>query len=146
MAQPDYSCPELAQLVSGLSAAGCVLSVSMPAGRLVHGDEGGDDKPAMWVSDDPAPAGLWPLLRAEHPRSGLWPLLLDTLSSDPRRPWDDGELWPSSMSHPTDHVDQDVLRRLPGQLTYANLHQPIVLPFLPGLRRSQLHSRASGRR
>jgi hypothetical protein len=70
---------------------------------LVHGDEGDDDKPAMWVSDDPAPAGLWPVLRAEHPRSGLWPLLLDTLSSDPRRPWDDGELWPASMSHPGDH-------------------------------------------
>jgi hypothetical protein len=34
-------------------------------------------RPAFWLSDAPATATLWARLRAEHARSGLWPLLLE---------------------------------------------------------------------
>lgn len=32
--------------------------------------------PMCWLTDEPVPAGLWGQLRAEHHRSGLWPLLV----------------------------------------------------------------------
>lgn len=32
--------------------------------------------PMCWLTDEPVRAGLWRELRAEHPRSGLWPLLV----------------------------------------------------------------------
>ncbi|GHJ47949.1 hypothetical protein Cs7R123_52910 [Catellatospora sp. TT07R-123] len=85
-----------------VEAPGDGLAAMLPEGRLVYGGEGGDDQPALWVGDGPAPAGLWTALLAEHERSGLWPLLLDHLSADARRPWDDGELWPADMSDPAD--------------------------------------------
>lgn len=83
----------MSELPSRLAA----LSVSLPAGRPVHGDEGDADEPAMWVSEAPATAELWRALLGEHPRSGLWPLLLDSLHGSPGRPWDDGELWPAPL-------------------------------------------------
>ncbi|MGI5174846.1 DUF4253 domain-containing protein [Dactylosporangium sp. CA-152071] len=86
----------LAALPDALAAAGVVL----PEGRLVHGNEGEDDQPTMWVSDGPATRQLWTALRAAHEKSGLWPLLLDHLRGDTARPWDDGELWPADMSDP----------------------------------------------
>ena len=33
-------------------------------------------------------------LADRFPATGLWPLVLGTLASDDRRPWDDGELGP----------------------------------------------------
>ncbi|MBU2664889.1 DUF4253 domain-containing protein [Actinoplanes bogorensis] len=78
-------------------------SLDLPPGRLVHGDEGDDEKPAMWVSDGPATGDLWRSLRAAQPATGLCPLLLDHLTGDPRRPWDDGELWPGDVTSPSDH-------------------------------------------
>ncbi|MFE7528449.1 DUF4253 domain-containing protein [Kitasatospora sp. NPDC057542] len=33
--------------------------------------------PALWVSDGPAPEGVWQRLHRDHPRSGLWPLLVE---------------------------------------------------------------------
>ena len=38
--------------------------------------------PVLWITDDPVPeaARLWARLLREHPRSGLWPLLLVTLA------------------------------------------------------------------
>jgi hypothetical protein len=50
--------------------------------------------PAFWVSDDPVPARLWSRLRAEHPRSGLWPVLLD----DSRQSWSAGLVAPESAA------------------------------------------------
>jgi hypothetical protein len=59
------------------------LPDGLPAGKLVvPAPEFSDDEaalePVLWVSDRPVPdAGdLWARLRAEHPRSGLWPLPL----------------------------------------------------------------------
>jgi len=76
-------------------APGKSLSVTLPDGTLVwpelsfpqHTPPAG---PAFWVSDEPAPPGLWARLRAEHSRSGLWPVLLD----DTTQPWTAGQIAP----------------------------------------------------
>ncbi|MFC9457692.1 hypothetical protein [Streptomyces sp. NPDC056983] len=60
----------------------------LPPGRTVTSDEGNGDAQLLWLSDRPATAELWTRMHADHPRSGLWPLLLDPL--DPN----DGELRP----------------------------------------------------
>ncbi|MFF4815624.1 DUF4253 domain-containing protein [Kitasatospora sp. NPDC001309] len=74
--------------------------VPLPPGRPVVGDEGAGTQPLLWISDGPAPAGLWAELHRAHPRSGLWPLLLSPLSAgDPDfRPWLSGELFPEHVS------------------------------------------------
>ncbi|CAL9492688.1 hypothetical protein SUDANB95_03250 [Actinosynnema sp. ALI-1.44] len=86
-------------------AAGRSLSVPLPPGRAVSSAEEDGDRPAFWLSDAPAPEGLWSRLRAEHARSGLWPLLLDALDdNDPEyRPWGSGEVTPGGMSDPAAH-------------------------------------------
>ena len=84
------------------------LTVPLPPGRTVRGDEGAGERPVLWVSDGPAPAGLWPRLHAAHQDCGLWPLLLDGLASDPSRPWDDGEFWPAT-STPDQHDPERLL-------------------------------------
>ncbi|PRY44488.1 DUF4253 domain-containing protein [Umezawaea tangerina] len=81
------------------------LAVGLPPGRPVVSEEEEGDRPAFWLSDKPAPEGLWARLRAEHARSGLWPLLLDALDDDDEeyRPWGNGEVVPGDMSSPADH-------------------------------------------
>lgn len=101
---------EFHQLFPNGDGAERSLSVPLPPGRIVRGDEGDSDVAALWLSDEPAPDGLWSRLRAEHPRSGLWPLLLRPLGADePGRPWDDGELWPDDMSSPDEHDPEALL-------------------------------------
>ncbi|PZG11973.1 hypothetical protein C1I95_26810 [Micromonospora craterilacus] len=85
------------------------LSVSLPPGRTVRGAEGAGERPALWVSDGPAPAGLWSQLHAVHQRSGLWPLLLDSYHGDAARPWDEGEVWPDDTSAPGQHDPERLL-------------------------------------
>ncbi|WP_327700718.1 hypothetical protein OG530_01470 [Streptomyces decoyicus] len=65
------------------------LSTPLPAGRTILSDEGDGEIPTLWLSDEPATVELVTSLRAEHPHSGLWPLLLDALDhQDPEyRPW-----------------------------------------------------------
>ncbi|WP_258053574.1 DUF4253 domain-containing protein [Streptomyces sp. Ru72] len=50
-------------------------------------------------------------MHAEHTRSGLWPLLLDSL--DPNdgafRPWGSGEVFPEQMSSPASHDPASLL-------------------------------------
>lgn len=82
------------------------LSVQLPAGRMVSSEEGAS---ILWLSEDPAPPGLWSRLLAEHPRSGLWPLLLDGRHNEPDRPWETGELFPSWISSITDHDPEELL-------------------------------------
>lgn len=87
-------------------AAGRSLSVPLPPGRPVFSEEKEEgDRPAFWLSDQPAPEGLWARLRAEHAKSGLWPLLLDALDDEDveYRPWANGEVLPGDMSSPDDH-------------------------------------------
>ncbi|HWS33324.1 MAG TPA: DUF4253 domain-containing protein [Actinoplanes sp.] len=60
----------------------------------------------LWISDGPPQPGWWQVLRAQHHRSGLWPLLLGAISErDPGRPWlDEGDLFPEQVrSAPGDH-------------------------------------------
>lgn len=72
---------------------------------MVTSDEGDGAVQPLWLSDGPATAELWTRMHAEHARSGLWPLLLDSL--DPNdgefRPWQSGELFPEQMSAPASH-------------------------------------------
>ncbi|WP_211192490.1 DUF4253 domain-containing protein [Actinoplanes sp. TBRC 11911] len=110
------------------------LTVALPPGRLVRGDHGDDEEPALWVSDEPATPDVWRTLQAEHPGSGLYPLLLDTLWNDTHRPWDEGELWPATMSAPGDHDPDVVLRQW--WASYARRTEAATTPFTrrwPGL-------------
>lgn len=86
--------------------------VPLPPGRPVTGDEGEAAHPLLWISDGPAPAGLWAALHRAHPLSGLWPLLLSPLSGgDPHyRPWLSGELFPEQSSDPAAHDPAALLR------------------------------------
>ncbi|MFC4913620.1 DUF4253 domain-containing protein [Actinomadura gamaensis] len=75
------------------------LSVALPPGDVVWPDPGYPQRqlvrrPAFWVSDDPVTGELWSRLRAEHPRSGLWPVLLD--ESD--QPWAAGQVAPEPVA------------------------------------------------
>ncbi|GAA3057725.1 hypothetical protein Aglo01_64330 [Actinokineospora globicatena] len=83
---------DLASLFVDGAAAGRSLAVALPPGRVVVPEGGG--RPAFWLSDGPVPAGLWARLRAEHGRSGLWPLLLDSQDDDDAAypPWGNGEV------------------------------------------------------
>ncbi|MFB7778346.1 DUF4253 domain-containing protein [Streptomyces bauhiniae] len=57
------------------------------------------------LSDEPATAGLWARMQAEHSHSGQWPLLLHALDPDDAevRPWGFGEVFPEAMSAPASH-------------------------------------------
>ncbi|MEW2373902.1 DUF4253 domain-containing protein [Streptomyces sp. NPDC006656] len=89
------------------------FAVPLPPGRLITSDEGDGDVQPLWLSDGPVSAELWARIRDEHPRSGVWPLLLD--SRDPEdsdfRPWGAGEFFPERMSSPDDHDPTDLLEK-----------------------------------
>lgn len=92
------------------------VSVPLPPGRLVLPHKGSRPaswrfkrRPAYWLSDGPAPKGMWAQLHAEHARSGLWPLLLGGLEREPQRPWETGEINPARMSSPAGHDPAAVL-------------------------------------
>ncbi|MEW2355639.1 DUF4253 domain-containing protein [Spirillospora sp. NPDC029432] len=92
-------------------AAERTLSAELPDGDVVWPDPGYPQhqlvrRPAFWVSDDPVGGDLWARLRAEHPRSGLWPLLLD--ESD--QPWAAGQVAPEPVA--------DVANYAPGAFMY----------------------------
>ncbi|MFJ8622780.1 DUF4253 domain-containing protein [Kitasatospora sp. NPDC093550] len=111
---------ELHALFPDGAAGQSTLSVPLPPGRLIvpagdgegHGGRDGDGgTPVMWLSDGPAPAGLWEQLQREHPRSGLWPLLLEQPAGEREfRPWATGELHPALASPPDSHDPSALLR------------------------------------
>lgn len=84
---------------------GRTLTVSLPPGRIVRDDDGRGE-PVLWMSDDPAPDGLWAQARAEHDRSGLWPLLLvapaDGAETD-FSAWEAGWLYREGITPPAAH-------------------------------------------
>ncbi|MFF4772578.1 DUF4253 domain-containing protein [Microtetraspora fusca] len=101
---PEFAVPdELAQLLPD-DGRHRVLEVAPPDGRLVapdpsmtDSDDAAADRPVLWMSARPVDAEVWSAFRAQHSRSGLWPLLLShDLSYGEDRPWADGELtyWP----------------------------------------------------
>jgi hypothetical protein len=90
--------PELAELFPDGNAVGRRLSVPLPPGRAVASEDSDSDRPVYWLSDGPAPEGLWGRLCAEHAHSGLWPLLVGG------EHWEAGyEFCPEMMSAPEDH-------------------------------------------
>ncbi|MFI0412030.1 DUF4253 domain-containing protein [Actinomadura sp. 3N508] len=83
------------------------LSVPLPEGDLVWPDPGYPQRrpllrPAFWLSDEPVRGELWGRLRAEHARSGLWPLLMD--ESD--QPWASGQIAPEPVEEIGNYVPQ----------------------------------------
>lgn len=63
-----------------------------------------DRWPVYWLSDEPATATLWSSLRADHPSSGLWPVLIGPDYRDTSlQPWSTGEMYPSRVSRSDRH-------------------------------------------
>jgi len=100
---------DLASLFPDSQIDGRVLSVALPPGRAVISSETDDERPVYWLSDDPAPPGLWASLRREHARSGLWPLLLGGADFDPALPWEEGEVFPDDTTDPAAHNPESLL-------------------------------------
>ncbi|MFB4316440.1 DUF4253 domain-containing protein [Actinomadura sp. 21ATH] len=80
------------------------LPQGLPPGRLVAPDPDYFDDPTwsrdvLWVSDERVPdaAARWHHLYEDRARTGLYPLLLDTLDGEPERPWRAGELSPAPV-------------------------------------------------
>ncbi|OKJ03275.1 DUF4253 domain-containing protein [Kitasatospora sp. CB01950] len=89
------------------------VAALLPAGRLVKPDDhDADTVPVLWMSDGPAPLGLWEKLHREHPNTGLWPLLLAPLATTDAafRPWGSGELQPRGAGEPDWHDPAALLR------------------------------------
>lgn len=87
---------ELRQLFAD-GGAGRVLTVPLPPGMPVWPDPGyaphpPHDRPAFWMTEKPVTGELWARLRAEHPRSGLWPVLLE----ESVQPWSAGQIAPDT--------------------------------------------------
>jgi Domain of unknown function (DUF4253) len=75
------------------------LSVFLPDGYAVWPDPSFPQHravtgPAFWMSDGPADPRLWARFRAAHPRTGLWPVLLD----DSAQPWSAGQIAPEPVT------------------------------------------------
>jgi hypothetical protein len=67
--------------------------------------------PILWITNDSVrnPGLLWGRLAAAFPTTGLWPLVLDSLSGADSRPWLDGELDPTGSSRPDGHDVEQLL-------------------------------------
>jgi hypothetical protein len=95
------------------------LPDDLPPGRLVEPDpefldeEEWSGRDFLWVSDEPLgdAAEHWVRLFERRAETGLYPLLLDTLTGDPGRPWHDGELSPTSAGTIDVLTANGVLRR-----------------------------------
>ena len=81
----------------------------LPEGRLARTDEG-EGRPGLWVSAGPVSADLWTAVHEAHGRTGLWPLLLESLPRDDDfRPWESGELYPELITSPDLHDHANLL-------------------------------------
>jgi hypothetical protein len=90
--------PEL-RLLFADDGVGRVLPTDLPEGAVVWPDPSfarfpsrSPSRPAFWLSDEPVSGELWAKLRAAHPESGLWPLLLE----DSVQPWSAGQIAPDN--------------------------------------------------
>ncbi|NUR87577.1 MAG: DUF4253 domain-containing protein [Nonomuraea sp.] len=86
---------DLSQLFAD-GGLGRTLPAGLPEGDFVWPDPefAQASRPAFWMSDEPAGAHLWARLRAEHPRTGLWPVLLD----ESAQPWSTGQVIPDDTA------------------------------------------------
>ncbi|REE98700.1 DUF4253 domain-containing protein [Thermomonospora umbrina] len=101
------------------------LPAGLPPGRLVSPDDDFTDEPweghpLLWVSDQPLDdaARRWVRLFEIREKTGLYPLLLDTLRNETDRPWHAGELDPPAPVGGIDVLTAvGVLRRFWEQVT-----------------------------
>ncbi|MEU8244962.1 DUF4253 domain-containing protein [Nonomuraea sp. NPDC048916] len=95
----DHRLPrELCRLFAD-GGRGRTLSAVLPAGEVVWPDpgytrQGEAARPAFWMSDEPATGAEWARFRGEHPRSGLWPVLLDESTQS----WSIGQVVPDDAA------------------------------------------------
>lgn len=83
----DHRLPrELRQFFAD-GGAGRTLSFGLPSGEILCADDG---RPAFWMSLQHGTGAEWAALRAEHPRSGLWPMLLE----ESAQPWSAARVTP----------------------------------------------------
>jgi Domain of unknown function (DUF4253) len=83
----------------GDGAAGRVLDVDLPPGRLVVPcEEPADTRPAYWLSDEPGGGELWARLQKAHAQSGLWPVLVSDFEPNTKVPWVAGEVSPQPVA------------------------------------------------
>jgi hypothetical protein len=87
--------------------------VRLPRGRTIVASFANEPttEPVLWISDDGLAhvGAAWAAIADSFAQHGLWPLVLEPLDGHPRRPWDDGELDPSSMTAPASHDAAAVL-------------------------------------
>ncbi|GLW05920.1 hypothetical protein Misp01_10500 [Microtetraspora sp. NBRC 13810] len=88
--------PEVGRLFAD-GGVGRTLSIELPPGEVVWPDPGyaphlSCERPAFWMSDGPVSAETWARLRADHSRSGLWPVLLE----ESVQSWSTGQIAPDS--------------------------------------------------
>lgn len=101
------------------------MPVALPPGRIVRSDDG-SGRPALWMSDDAATEGLWAQAYAYRSRSGLWPVLLESLLGDNGfRPWESGELYEWSISRPELHDAASMLAEWWEQSTRHDSDDPL---------------------
>lgn len=94
-----------------------VLPATLPPGRIVRADEGAG-RPVLWMSDEPASEGVWAQAYTDRRRSGLWPLLLESLErGGDFRPWGSGELYHKSNTPEHVHDPASLLAQWWGQYT-----------------------------
>ncbi|HET7486610.1 MAG TPA: DUF4253 domain-containing protein [Acidimicrobiales bacterium] len=118
-----------------------VGGVVLPAGRQARASGAQVTEPVLWISDEIVDAGdRWTQLRRVFPRTGLWPLVLDTLDFYPERPWDDGEFDPGSSSSPEGIDVESTVERWWHDMVHPDAEEPESLeeldPFgqaFPGL-------------
>ncbi|MCW2917218.1 MAG: hypothetical protein JWN52_5286 [Actinomycetia bacterium] len=115
------------------------LPDGLPPGRLIvpdldFADDMWADRPVMWVSDGPVPdAGeQWKRLFDGHLKTGLYPLLLETLYGDAGRPWHVGELSPMSAGAVDALTAEGVLRRFWAEVTDDDDGVDLPYPSWPG--------------
>jgi Domain of unknown function (DUF4253) len=111
---------------------GRTLTAPLPPGSLVWPDPGYRQhqtakRPAFWLSDEPAGGGEWARLRAEHDRSGLWPVLLD----DSTQPWSAGQVAPEPVAGIDDYDPEAFLSEVWEEYGSEDL-EPFG-PHCPGL-------------
>ncbi len=117
----EYRAQQPGDLPSATAAS--LDGVALPAGHLVEVDptyvavpDEAPSGPVAWVSDAPVPrlGPLWSELAARFPETGVWPIVLEPLTTDDNRQWWDGELDPTLSRQPDELDGVDVEATLSG--------------------------------
>ena len=96
------------------------LPFEIPGGLLLGSATGTE----YYLSGGSPPPGLWARLRAQHLRSGLWPVLLRGYDDAPDHPWVDTDPRYGSSRRPEDYDAGALLQRQWDQLAETNFRLP----------------------